>query len=132
MKVALCQVETRVGAIRENAARIVAFAREARAKGARLAVFPELAVTGYPPRDLLLDEDFVREAARATAWIAPGCPEDMKVVVGTVEPGARKLRNAAAVLEGGRVVASRGKTLLPSYGVFFEERWFEPAPSVEP
>ncbi|MEZ0230533.1 MAG: NAD(+) synthase [Planctomycetota bacterium] len=132
MKVALCQVETRVGAFAENAERIAAFAHEARRRGAALAVFPELAVAGYPPRDLLLRPDFVREAARRTAEIAARCPEDMKVLVGTVELGARKLRNVAALLEGGAVRASRAKSLLPSYDVFFEERWFEPAPSIEP
>ncbi len=132
MKVALAQMEAHVGAIARNAERIVAFARAAREAGAELAVFPELAVTGYPPRDLLLQDDFVREAARATAWIARECPEDMKVLVGTVERGERKLRNVAALLEGGRVQASRAKTNLPSYDVFFEERWFEPAPSNEP
>ena len=132
MKIALAQIETSVGATWKNAERIVAFAHEARARGAELAVFPELAVTGYPPRDLLFRPDFVREAARATAWIASECPGDMKVLVGTIEPGARKLRNTAALLEGGRIQASRAKTLLPSYGVFFEERWFEAAASNAP
>ncbi len=132
MKVALCQLEAQVGALDANAERIVAFAREARRRGAELAVFPELAVTGYPPRDLLLRPEFVREAIRKTAWIATRCPEDMKVLVGTVELGARKLRNVAALLEGGAVRASRAKALLPSHDVFFEERWFEPASSIEP
>jgi NAD+ synthase (glutamine-hydrolysing) len=132
MKIALAQIETQVGAFERNAARIVSFAREARARGAALAVFPELAVTGYPPRDLLFSERFVREAARTTARIAEECPRDMKVLLGTIEPGRRKLRNVAALLEGGVVRASRAKTLLPSYSVFLEDRWFEPASLNDP
>ncbi|HZV03219.1 MAG TPA: nitrilase-related carbon-nitrogen hydrolase, partial [Planctomycetota bacterium] len=125
MKVALAQIETRVGAIARNEDRIVRAALEAKAKGALVVLFPELAVTGYPPRDLLFREDFVREAARATARIAART-QGITVVLGSVEPGKRKLRNVACVLEGGRVKETRAKTLLPSYSVFMEERWFEP------
>jgi NAD+ synthase (glutamine-hydrolysing) len=125
VKVALAQIETRVGAIARNEERIVHAAHEARAKGAELVLFPELAVTGYPPRDLLFREEFVREAARATARIAART-SGITVVLGSVEPGRRKLRNVACVLEGGAVKATRAKTLLPSYSVFMEERWFEP------
>jgi predicted amidohydrolase len=125
VKVALAQIETRVGAIARNEDRIVRATHEAKAKGAELVLFPELAVTGYPPRDLLFREEFVREAARATARIAART-QGITVVLGSVEPGKRKLRNVACVLEGGRVKETRAKTLLPSYSVFMEERWFEP------
>jgi len=121
-----------VGALERNAERIVAFAHEARERGAELMVTPELAVTGYPPRDLLFSERFVREAARKTAWIAEHAPRDLRLLVGTLGRGARKLTNAAALIQGGEVRATRAKRLLPSYSVFFEERWFEPGPPPEP
>jgi NAD+ synthetase len=137
VRIALAQIDTTVGKVAANEARILAAIDEARAQGASLVVFPELAVTGYPPRDLLYQESLVREAARATARIALAA-RDLTVILGTVEPdsrgpGGRPLRrNVASVLSQGSVHASRAKTLLPAYDVFMEPRWFSPATSNEP
>lgn len=134
MKLALGQVNTTVGDVEGNVERLTRAAARAALLGAEVVAFPELAVTGYPPRDLLLDPAFVRAAlegtarlARATHAVAPG----LVVVVGTVAegpPGAggRTLRNVAAVLHGGRVADVRAKALLPCDDVFVEPRWFTP------
>lgn len=101
-------------------------------------MFPELAVTGYPPRDLLLDRGFVDRAVAATAELARELAQGPPAVVGTVArsglstPGHPGLWNAAAVLDGGRVVALVPKRLLPAYDVFHETRWFVPGERSDP
>lgn len=135
LRVALAQLATTVGDVEGNAARIVEAAVAAAGRGAQLVVTPELAITGYPPRDLLLVPELVEraqaalgEVARAVEARAPG----LVVVVGGVLPevapaGARPgLRNVAAVLQGGRLVTAHAKRLLPRDDVFHERRWFVP------
>ncbi len=101
-------------------------------------MFPELAVTGYPPRDLLLDRGFVDRAVAATAELARELADGPPAVVGTVArsgfstPGHPGLWNAAAVLDGGRVAAMVPKRLLPAYDVFHETRWFVPGERSDP
>lgn len=131
LKVGLAQVSTTVGDLDGNVARLRRAAARAALLGADVVLLPELAVTGYPPRDLLLDPAFVRAAREATARLARAVDPDLPVVVGTVEEGSpgptgRTLRNAAAVLHGGRVLATRAKALLPCDDVFLEPRWFTP------
>lgn len=132
MKIALAQTDSRIGDFAGNRRRIAAAAAEARRQGADLAVFPELAITGYPPRDLLLDRAFVDRAISSTAELARELAEGPPVVVGTVArsgtstPGHPGLWNAAALLDGGRVAALSPKRLLPAYDVFHEPRWFVP------
>jgi NAD+ synthase (glutamine-hydrolysing) len=95
-------------------------------------------VTGYPPRDLLLDDAFVDAAVAATNQIAQALAGSVPVIVGTVlraperPPRHPGLYNALAVLAGGRVVASRKKRILPVYDVFHEPRWFVPGPAEPP
>lgn len=134
MKVALAQVNTAVGDVEGNVGRLERAVGRAARLGAEVVVVPELAVTGYPPRDLLLDAAFVRAAqeglerlARAADAVAPG----VVVIAGAVVQGApgptgRTLRNVAAVLHGGRIVDVRAKALLPCDDVFLEPRWFTP------
>jgi NAD+ synthase (glutamine-hydrolysing) len=106
--------------------------QEASHRGAELVALPELAVTGYPPRDLLLDPAFVERALRVTQEIAGELAEGPPVVLGTLArsgreaPGHPGLLDAAAWLEGGRIQGLAGKRLLPSYDVFHETRWFVP------
>ncbi|MBI5502744.1 MAG: NAD+ synthase [Deltaproteobacteria bacterium] len=137
MRVALCQINPTVGDIAGNARRILAVARDAHARGATLAVFPELALPGYPPRDLLDRRAFVDRLRPALDELARDLPP-LAALVGFAERNAggpgRPVFNAAGLLEGGRVAATYRKRLLPTYDVFDEDRHFEPgsAPLVFP
>ncbi len=128
----MAQIDGRIGDFEGNRRRIVGAAAEARRRGAELVVFPEMAVTGYPPRDLLLDRGFVDRAVAVTEELARELADGPPVVVGTVArsgsstPGHPGLWNAAALLEGGRIAALVPKRLLPAYDVFHEPRWFVP------
>ena len=84
MRVALCQLNTTVGDLAGNAARIVTMAQSARAQGAELAVFPELATCGYPPEDLLVRPEFLRAHERALQQLAKDVPADLPVLLGCV------------------------------------------------
>lgn len=140
MRIGLAQINSRIGDFRGNQRRIAAAVAAAHDRGAELVVLPELVLCGYPPRDLLYDPDFVREAQEATAELARMVAGGPAVLVGTVEPSPDpaatprhpNLRDVAALLAGGRVVASRAKRLLPVYDVFYEPRWFVPGPPALP
>jgi NAD+ synthase (glutamine-hydrolysing) len=132
MKIALCQIDTTVGDFAGNARRIAEVANRANAQKVQLAVFPELAVCGYPPEDLLIRKSFLQAHNRALHELAGSLPPDLPVLVGCLEKntqagrGGRPLHNAVALLEDGiaRIVAR--KSLLPTYDVFDESRCFEP------
>ncbi len=111
-----------VGDIAGNAQRIRAGIVAARTQGAQLVLFPELALTGYPPEDLLLREHFLDDTAAALRELASGV-EGIVAVVGFPEH-ARKVYNAAAVLGDGAVLSVYRKVHLPNYGVFDEQRYF--------
>jgi NAD+ synthase (glutamine-hydrolysing) len=123
MRLALCQMNSTVGDIDGNAARIRDAQRQATEAQADLVLFPELALTGYPPEDLLLREDFLARAASALEQIAAGTHGPV-AVVGFPER-AEDVYNAAAVLADGRVHAIYRKVHLPNYGVFDEQRYFQ-------
>jgi NAD+ synthase (glutamine-hydrolysing) len=126
VRVAACQVNTVVGDLDGNAACILDALATAERGGADLAVFPELAVTGYPPEDLLERPAFVVDNQRTFARIA-AATGDCAAVVGFVgTDGSGRLTNSAALCAGGGVVAEYAKRLLPNYGVFDEQRWFAP------
>lgn len=130
MKLALLQLDPTVGALAANVDRILAAARDAEARGATVAVTPELAVTGYPPRDLLDRPAFAREASRQTARLVREAPRGLVLVVGAVRErdgeAGRRLANTALVIDRGALVAHADKQLLPTYDVFDEARHFEP------
>src|SRR5258706_2360665 len=130
MKLALAQLNTTVGDISGNEAKILAAYRRGAAAGADLVAVPELAIAGYPPRDLLLKNGFVARNLDALERLAAATGRTALVVgyVGRneVRPG-RETTNAVALLQNGKVAASRTKTLLPTYDVFDEDRYFEPA-----
>ena len=122
MRLALAQINATVGDIAGNAQKIAASIEDARAAGAELVLLPELAVTGYPPEDLLLKEHFLADARRALEQLASGVRE-IVAVVGFPER-AEDVYNAAAVLADGSVHAIYRKVYLPNYGVFDEQRYF--------
>ncbi len=127
MRLALGQLNVTVGDIAGNASRIGEAIARARAAGAELVLFPELALTGYPPEDLLLKEHFLADAAAALQELA-GQSEGIVAVVGYPER-AEDVFNSAAVLAGGAVHGVYRKVLLPNYGVFDEHRYFQAGPA---
>jgi NAD+ synthase (glutamine-hydrolysing) len=127
LRIALAQIDTTVGDIDGNAARIAEAIKNAQATRAQLVVLPELAVPGYPPEDLLLKRHFLAANTRALERIADGV-RDIVALVGYAEADGF-VHNALAVLADGEVKASYTKMLLPNYGVFDERRYFEPGPS---
>src|SRR5580658_9035335 len=124
LRLALCQVNPTVGDIGANEAMIARGIAAARAAGAQIVTFGELAVTGYPPEDLLYKEHFLRDARAAVERLAKDT-EGLVAIVGFPDRGDR-VYNAAAVLSGGRLVAIYRKIHLPNYGVFDEQRYFAP------
>ena len=123
LQIALCQLDVTVGDIAGNERKIVSCLQEARGAGAQLVLFPELAVTGYPPEDLLLKEHFLADARAALDRIAAGT-DGVVALVGFPEL-ADDVYNACAVLAGGGVQAVYRKVYLPNYGVFDEQRYFQ-------
>jgi NAD+ synthase (glutamine-hydrolysing) len=132
MRVALAQINPTIGDFPANTARIVRAAREAAGRGAEVVVFPELALTGYPPRDLVEKPSFLDRSENEMARVAEETADlKLSIVCGFVarsqaETGKRAL-NSAAVIERGRIVFRQSKMLLPTYDVFDEARYFRPA-----
>ena len=131
MKVALAQINPVIGDFSGNAEKILRFVREARAQKADAVVFPELSVCGYPPMDLLDQGSFVEANLKALRYIQQNSPKGIGILLGYVDKnrsGAGKsLVDAAVLIEDGRVLLTQIKTLLPTYDVFDEARYFEPA-----
>jgi NAD+ synthase (glutamine-hydrolysing) len=124
MRLALAQINTTVGDLDGNRAKIMEHIEDAKTAAADIVLFPELAVTGYPPEDLLLRPGFVREAERSLEQIARAA-RGIVVLVGTPHFD-RDLHNALAVCAAGEVKALYKKRFLPNYGVFDEHRYFAP------
>jgi NAD+ synthetase len=129
MKIALAQINSTIGDFAGNEAKILQAARRAEAEHLDVVLFPELSIPGYPPRDLLLKKDFIAQnlavlqrlaAASGKTAIIAGYAGENKTSTG------RCATNEAALLQGGKIVATRLKTLLPTYDVFDEDRYFEP------
>ncbi len=135
MRTAVAQMNPVVGDVKGNVSMALDFLRRAEASGAELAVFPELALTGYPPLDLLERDEFVKENLLALSALA-ACTRRAACLIGYADfnPSARgrRLRNGAALLHGGKIAARRFKSLLPTYDIFDESRYFEPAASNDP
>jgi NAD+ synthase (glutamine-hydrolysing) len=143
LRVALCQINATVGDLRGNAEKIRGGIERAKGEGAQLVLFPELALTGYPPEDLLLREHFLSDTGAALNELA-ACAAGIVAIVGFPEriEGARRgpapgspgpvatvVHNSAAVLADGKVGAVYRKVHLPNYGVFDEQRYFKPGDS---
>lgn len=123
MRIALAQFNATVGDIDGNAERILDSLERAAAVGAELVLVPELAITGYPPEDLLHRTDFVQRNRDALDRVAGYCT-DVTAVIGFVDRDGDNLYNAAAVCRGGAVTCVYRKRRLPNYGVFDERRYF--------
>jgi NAD+ synthase (glutamine-hydrolysing) len=123
LRIALAQMNTTVGDVDGNGAKIRDFLSRARGEGAQLALFPELAVNGYPPEDLLLKTHFLAAGMEVLAEIAEEAV-DIVALVGFAEP-AEDVYNGLAVLADGEIQAVYRKMYLPNYGVFDEQRYFQ-------
>lgn len=130
MKAALAQINPTVGDFAGNEAKILSAYRRGVEVGAEMVLCPELSITGYPPRDLLLKKSFVAWNLDVLNRLAAATGKTGLLVgyVGKneVQPG-REVTNSVALLQNGKIVTTRAKTLLPTYDVFDEDRYFEPA-----
>jgi NAD+ synthetase len=135
MKIAAAQINPTVGDIAGNVEKILLHVGRAKELGAQLVIFPELCLTGYPPRDLLERPAFIEQNIQALGEMATKVKE-ISVLVGFVEknlaPEGKPLYNAAALLENGEIAYVSFKSLLPTYDVFDETRYFEPAAGSAP
>src|ERR1700736_5570941 len=129
MKIALAQFNPTIGDFAGNSARILRLAGQAQQRGAHLAVFSELCLCGYPPQDLLERPAFIDRNLKELQGLAGKLPLPAIVgYAGRVKNGTGKsIANKAALLCGGRMVFEQSKMLLPTYDVFDEARYFQPA-----
>jgi NAD+ synthase (glutamine-hydrolysing) len=128
MRVALAQINTTVGDLDGNARKIIEAMSAAEDQGAGMTLLPELAITGYPPEDLLLKDHFVEQNLDALELVASASRH--AVLVGFVDRVGDSLYNAMALCGNGRVMQIHHKQELPNYGVFDEQRYFEPGEDV--
>ena len=135
LKIGILQLNSTIGAFEANRGKLATAYEQAVQRGAEFVIAPELFLCGYPPRDLLLRSDFIEASFRALDQAAERIGS-VPLCVGFVDrnpakPG-RSLFNSAAVLQNGRIVWRQNKSLLPTYDVFDEDRYFEPAKSTTP
>ena len=135
MHIGILQLNSTIGDFTANRQKLVAGYEKACALGAEFILAPELFLCGYPPRDLLLRADFIEAnlvALNETAKQIGAVPLCIGYVDRNSEKPGRALRNSAAVLQNGKIIWRTHKSLLPTYDVFDEDRYFEPAKKVEP
>ena len=125
MRAALGQFNPCVGDIAGNVAKMRAMYAAAAGLGADVLIFPEMCVCGYPPEDLLLKKHFLDDNHSAVEQLATDCPK-MTLITGFAEADGQKSFNSLAVLGGGRIQKVYRKCILPNYGVFDEQRYFQP------
>ena len=124
LRISLAQINTTVGDFSGNSKLILEMANEAASLGADLVAFPELAICGYPPEDLLLRSSFIEESRIALNKLAEKAEALPPLIVGSLDFN-QHLYNSASILHGGRVIADYHKQKLPNYGVFDEQRYFQ-------
>ncbi len=135
MRIALAQLNPTVGDFRANVDAMLRAARQAAERGAQVVAFPELSLPGYPPRDLVERGSFLdRNEAELERLARETAELDLSVICGYAgradNPTGKRALNSAAILEGGQIVFRQHKTLLPTYDVFDEARYFRPAESI--
>jgi NAD+ synthase (glutamine-hydrolysing) len=124
IRIAMAQINPTVGDLSGNVEKVIDYLNRARSFGADITLFPELALPGYPPEDLLLKSHFARENRRALERIIEASGKQL-IVIGFVDTDGSDIYNAAAVIAGGELVDVYHKSYLPNYGVFDEERYFQ-------
>jgi NAD+ synthase (glutamine-hydrolysing) len=133
VRIAIGQINPVIGDFAGNADKVLEYTARAREQGAELAVFPEMCVCGYPPMDLVDQASFVEGNLQGLRRLQRACPPDIGVAVGYVDrnrdQAGKALVNAVSLLADGEILATQTKTLLPSYDVFDEARYFQPAAS---
>ena len=136
MKIAIGQMNPRIADFERNSEIIRSMANQALDQGAELLVTPELSICGYPPMDLLDQPGFLRENLRTLRTLQQALPKNIGVLVGLVDKsdslGGKALQNVMILLYQGKVIHRQAKTLLPTYDVFDEARYFAPAKSWKP
>jgi NAD+ synthetase len=135
VKIALVQINPVIGDFAQNCEKIGGWARRAEAQGCRLAIFPELVVSGYPPQDLLERQSFLAAHDQAVTALLTSLPRELDVMFGCLErrhgQRGKGLYNSVVVARQGKIVYRARKQLLPSYDVFDETRYFEPGEASE-
>ncbi len=133
MKICLAQMNSTVGAFKQNTAKICKFISAAKRNGADLIVFPELSIVGYPPKDLLELSGFVDSNLKALEEVKNNV-KGISAIVGFVDRNlasrGKSLYNAAAYIKNRKIVSTHYKSLLPTYDVFDEDRYFEPTKDI--
>jgi NAD+ synthase (glutamine-hydrolysing) len=124
LRVAIAQINTTVGDIEQNSRKILEYAEKAKRSQTEIVVFPELAVCGYPPEDLLLKPSFISKNLKAISDIAAKI-KGITAIVGFTDNDKQGLYNSAALIVDGRIKGVYHKTRLPNYGVFDEKRYFK-------
>ncbi|MBT3274907.1 MAG: NAD+ synthase [Spirochaetales bacterium] len=132
MKIGIGQINPTIGDFSGNQEKILELVAKAKNDLVDMIVFPEMCVCGYPPNDLLDHDRFAQENRKSLRWLQQNCPAGIAVLIGYVdrnrEFAGKALMNVASVILNGRIVFTQAKTLLPTYDVFDETRYFEPAP----
>ena len=131
MKIAIGQINTKIGDFKGNVDKIISYAVRAADDLVELLVTPEMSICGYPPMDLLDYDRFVRENQKALRRLQKELPPQIAVAVGYVDrtrgTSGKPLQNVVSVIHAGKILHTQAKTLLPTYDVFDEARYFEPA-----
>ena len=125
IRLSIAQINCTVGDLEGNTKKVIEYLQKAKILGADIVSFPELAITGYPPEDLLLKEAFVADNLEALKRVAKAV-NDIIAIVGFVDKAGSDIYNAAAVIYRGEIRGICHKELLPNYGVFDEKRYFKP------
>lgn len=132
MNVAIAQINPTIGDIPGNIGKILSCIKRGRAAGTDLIIFPELTITGYPPKDLLCRDDFLNQVATALSDVVVPATEGIAILLGCPVREEGKLYNSALLIGGGRLIGRQDKSLLPNYDVFDESRYFRAAHLREP
>ena len=126
MQIALLQINPTVGALRHNSDLLIQEIKKASKKGAKIIVTPELALSGYPPEDLILKDHFCLDCEKEIDRIIDKIPKEPLILIGTPLLRSGKKRNAAVIINNGKIIGEYYKHLLPNYSVFDEKRLFIP------
>ncbi|MBI4972378.1 MAG: NAD+ synthase [Candidatus Omnitrophica bacterium] len=124
LRIAIAQINSTVGDLESNTSKIIQYAYRAESSGADIITFPELALTGYPPEDLLLKAKFIKDNISALKQLANSLNCGLVVIVGFVDKKGKDIYNAAAIIYRKKIYGVYHKMFLPNYGVFDEKRYF--------